>query len=260
VAKRLTALVRGPSPVVPRDFLWVVPLWYGCAAVAISLFGRLPSWYLPAALGTLLLAALVQLTVLLTMRDNAFAADANGITLGLRGGARRRLGRRRRQLFLPWGQIRELYVARRHYGTRLVIIMNPDAPAARPPNLAASIVATAVALVLPVAYLVRCPGLLRARRDPPRYSVPLQEIGVQPLHGALAELAGPAGVPVLLAPRRVPRRRAAAPQPTAVRLAGGSAGQGPGPQRPVDDVPPLDDQAAQPGVQVAPAKERVDLR
>ena len=84
---RDTALVRGSSAIFPAGYLWLIPLWYGVIAALVVVKGKPPSWYGPYALGALLLAALILLVVLSTVRNNAFLADDSGIWLGLRGGA-----------------------------------------------------------------------------------------------------------------------------------------------------------------------------
>ena len=128
---RYTALVRGSSAVFPRGYLWLIPVWYVVIAAAIKVKGRAPTWYEPIALGALLLAALTLLAVLSTLRNNAFLADDSGIWLGLRGGARRRFSRRRRQnRHLPWPEVRQIRIVYRRYGARLDVFV-PAAPVSR---------------------------------------------------------------------------------------------------------------------------------
>lgn len=266
MAKRYTALVRGPAPVVPGDFIWVTLAWFAGLTGAVVLFGRLPLWYLPAALGGLLLAAVTWLSVALTMRSNAFAANSRGLLLGLRGGARRRLGRRRRQLYLPWEEIAQVVVVPRRYGTRAEIVLDPAGPAAQPASRGRRFAVVAVSVALPLAYLVRSPALLCPRRNPPRYRVRLWEVTPDAAGAVLSALAGPAGVPVRFSPRRPrwksevpparPRPLPAAPQVLALP-AGAPAGSGPavtgpalggqlaGAQGPGHDVAPLQQQPPQ---------------
>ena len=206
MGKRFTALVRGPSPVLPRGFVWIIPVWYAVIAALIYHFGRLPRWYLLVALAGLGLALVIHLTVLVTLRSNAFVADSGGITLGLRAGARRRGRRRRQNADLPWTKIEQVSVAGRHYGARLDIVLGPSAPLRRT-SAARRAAATAVTVLLPVCCLVRAPGLLAPRRSGPDYRVRLCDVDPERLRSALTALADPAGVQVTLAGRWRPRGR-----------------------------------------------------
>src|SRR5215831_11536383 len=128
VGTRYAALVKGSSAIFPRGFLWLIPIWYAVIVGVIKIKLKPPSWstwYAPYALGATLLATLTLIAVLWTMRTNAFVADESGIRLGLRGAARRRLGRRRRQsAHLPWPDVQQLKIASRPYGARLDILLH----------------------------------------------------------------------------------------------------------------------------------------
>jgi hypothetical protein len=206
VGNRYIALVRGPSPLFPRGSLWTIPVWYAVIAALVFFRGRLPSWYVPIAMGALLAAALTLLAVLTAMRSNAFAVDDGGITLGLRGGAQRRLGRRRRQnRHLPWAQMQELTITPRLYGARLDIALSPAGHAAHHRSaLPLRIAAAALLLILPLTYMFRAPGLLFPGADPPRYRIPLSEADADEVAAALTALAAPAGVAVIRAGGRRP--------------------------------------------------------
>jgi hypothetical protein len=211
VGNRYILLVRGPSPVFPRGCLWAIPLWYAVIAALVYFSGRLPTWYAPIALGALAVAALTVLAVLGTMRNNAFAADENGITLGLRGGAMRRLGRRRRQhRHLPWTEIQQVSISPRRYGARLEVALSPAAGIEHfRKALPGRVAATVLLLILPLTYVFRAPGLLAPRDDPPRYRFSLCDVAAGDLTDALAALAAPADVAITLTSRW--RRGAAAP-------------------------------------------------
>jgi hypothetical protein len=226
VHNRYAALVKGPSAIFPRGFLWLIPVWYAAVAVLLEKKGKTPSWYGPAALAGLFIAATTLLAVLATMRNNAFVADETGIWLGLRAGATRRLGRRRRAIKqLPWSEVRQLRVIPRYYGARLDVLLGSAAPAVRWPGVLRRIALACLLLILPVSYLFRSPGLLSARTDPHHYRIPLYDVGTAQLRLALAPLATP-GVPIVLVPRwrsrvaaklrRAVRRPAAAPITTAL--------------------------------------------
>jgi hypothetical protein len=209
VGNRYTALVKGPSAVFPRGFLWLVPVWYAAIALVVKIKVKPSSWftwYAPYAFGITVLAALTLIMVLSTMRNNAFAADGSGMLLGLRGGARRRFSRRRRQTtHLPWSEIQQLKIASRPYGARLDIVLHRDSVAGRQ-QLVWQAVATVVTLLIPIAYLFRSPGLIRPRSySPLRYRIQLYDVRAEELRLGLAPLAPPA-VPINV--RRTWRARA----------------------------------------------------
>ena len=187
---RYPALVRGPSAVFPRGYLWLVPLW----ALVLLTFaydtGRLPSWYEVYCIGPASLAVLIVLAVLATLRNNAFVADESGILLGLRGAAQRRIGRRRRQKHLAWDEVSQLRIAYRPYGARLDIFLTAGSRTGNG-RLVWRIAAAIVTVLLPPACLFRSPGLLRPRSGPVRYRVPLFDVRPQQLQLALAPFTPP---------------------------------------------------------------------
>jgi len=203
VENRYTALVRGSSAVFPRGYLWLIPVWYVVIAAAIKVKGRAPTWYEPIALGALLLAALTLLAVLSTLRNNAFLADDSGIWLGLRGGARRRFSRRRRQnRHLPWPEVRQIRIVYRRYGARLDVFV-PAAPVSRGRaiwRVTATSLAAGLTVLIPLAYLFRSPGIVRPRRDPLRYRIPLYDVSPEELQLALVPLVPP-NLPIAVRPR-----------------------------------------------------------
>jgi hypothetical protein len=139
----------------------------------------------------LFLAGLTLTAVLSTIRNNAFLAEENGIWLGLRGGARRRLFRRRREhTYLPWAEIQQLRIARRHYGARLDILVLAEPTPGRF-HLVWRFIAAVLTLIMPAAYLFRRPGLLRPRSHGARYRIPLYEVTAEKLSLALQPLAPP---------------------------------------------------------------------
>jgi hypothetical protein len=191
VQNRYAALVRGPSAIFPRGYLWLIPVWYAALGALLEYKGKPPSWYAPMALGALFLAALTLTAVLSTVRNNAFLADENGIWLGLRGGARRRFSRRRREnRYLPWSQIQALRIARRHYGARLEILV-PAEPAPGRFHFVWRFLTAVLTLIIPAAYLFRSPGLLRPRSRGARYRIPLYEVTPEQLSLGLEPLAPP---------------------------------------------------------------------
>lgn len=196
---RYPALVRGPSAVFPRGYLWLVPIW---SLVLVGLAyekGQLPSWYEVWCIGPVLLAVLIVLAVLATLRSNAFVADESGILLGLRGAAQRRIGRRRRQRHLVWYEVSQLKIAHRPYGARLDIVMAVGSATGNGRAIW-RIIAAVVTVLLPPACMFRSPGLLRPRSGPVRYRVPLYDVTPEQLQLALAPFAPP-NVAIVVRPR-----------------------------------------------------------
>jgi hypothetical protein len=199
VENRYAALVRGPSAIFPRGYLWVIPLWYAGIAVAADVKGRLPSWYGLCALAATAMALFTLIAVLATMRSNAFMVDENGIVLGLRGAARRRFGRRRRQRHLEWHEVRQLRIVYRPYGARLDIFL-PDGSVSGCGPIVWRVAAAILTVLLPPACMFRSPGLLRPRSNPLRYRIPLYDVTPEQLQLALVPFAPP-NVPIAVRPR-----------------------------------------------------------
>jgi hypothetical protein len=199
VENRCAALVRGPSAVFPRGYLWLVPLWYLVLVGLAYDKGQLPSWYEVCCIGPTVLALLIVIAVLATLRSNAFVADESGILLGLRGAAQRRIGRRRRQRHLAWYEVSQLRIAYRPYGARLDVLMAPGSPTGNGRAIW-RIIAAVLTVLLPPACMFRSPGLLRPRSGPVRYRVPLYDVRPELLQLALAPLAPP-NVAISVRPR-----------------------------------------------------------
>jgi hypothetical protein len=200
VENRYAALVRGPSAIFPRGYLWLIPVWYAALAALMEFKGKPPSWYGPIAVGALLLGAFTLLTVLSTVRNNAFLADEEGIWLGLRGGARRRFAPRRRDCrALPWPELQQLKVARRHYGARLDILLLPEY-APHQGRIVWRAIAALLTLLIPAAYLFRSPALLRPSSHSLRYRIPLYDVTPEQLRLALEPLAPPT-LSIVMLPR-----------------------------------------------------------
>ena len=197
---RYAALVRGPSAIFPRGYLWLIPLW--CAAIAALAYvkGKLPLWYGLCALPAATLAVITLIAVLASLRSNAFQVDESGILLGLRGAARRRFGPRRRvNRHLVWDEVGQLRIANRPYGARLDIFLAPGSVSGRG-HLVWRIAAAILTVLIPPACLLRSPGLLNPRSDPLRYRIALYEVNPEQLQLALVPFAPP-NVPIAVRPR-----------------------------------------------------------
>jgi hypothetical protein len=200
VENRYAALVRGPSVIFPRGYLWLIPLWYAAIAALAEVRGKPPSWYALCALAATTMAVITLIAVLSTVRSNAFLVDESGILLGLRGAARRRFGRRRSaNRHLAWDEVRQLRIASRPYGARLDIFLPAGSVGGRG-RMVWRIAAASLTVLIPPACLFRSPGLLRPRSDPLRYRIPLYDVAPEQLRLALVPFAPPS-VPVAVRPR-----------------------------------------------------------
>jgi len=200
----LTAPVVGPSAILPRGFLWLAPIWYCAAALALAANHTLPAWLRLDAAGSLLAAVITFMLALSRLTVRGFTADREGVRLGLPPTSRRRGRRRRRARLLTWAEIERLRIARRPYGSRLEIVLSQHATAAVRPRRSASITtvtAWLIMLVIPLCYLWRPTGLTCPRDRPPRYRVALRDLTPEEARLALRALA-PADVMVAVKTRK----------------------------------------------------------
>jgi hypothetical protein len=190
----LCAPVIGPSTILPRGYLWLAPIWYAVAAVALIAGHWPPLWFRLTAAAGLLGAMLTLVLALSRLTIKAFSADSAGVRIGLPPTTRRR-GRHRRQVrLLTWAQIERVRIARRPYGTRLEILLSPDATAAaRPgnPGLFSKAGTWLLLLLIPLWYLRRPTGLASPLDRPPRYRVVLRDLTTDELGRAIRALAPP---------------------------------------------------------------------
>ncbi len=246
---RYAALVKGPSALFPRGFLWLIPACYAGIAAVLVIKGKPPLWFGGSELGGLLLAAATLLLVLATMRNKAFVADNSGIWLGLRADAIRRLGRRRGEIRqVPWPQIERLKIVPRSYGARLDVALDPAAPVARHGVLRKT-VATFLLVIFPPSFVFRSPGLLTRRGRPPRYRIPLHAVTADELALALAQLA-PATVSIEMPRGRV--RPGSRPQPSPRTPSAPPLAPRPA-LRPATATAPAPDEALRPAPRPVPA-------
>jgi hypothetical protein len=150
-------------------------------------------WFRGAAAAGLLGALIVFVLVLNSVTTHAFAANAEGIDLGLPMFTKRR-GRRRRDVrHLPWRQIERIRIARRPYGARVEMILSQDASLALrgyrhgPARRAARW----ILLMIPFWYLTRPTALTSPLDGPPRYEAHVRGITVDDLRQRLRAFAPP---------------------------------------------------------------------
>src|SRR5271166_5173559 len=123
----LSAPVVGPSTIFPRGFLWLAVIWDAAVVAVLALSPWPPMWFRASAAAGLLGALLIFLTVLGTVSVHAFAADQNGVRIGLPPSTRRR-GRRRREVkYLPWQHIERIRIASRPLGVQLEVVLGENA-------------------------------------------------------------------------------------------------------------------------------------
>ncbi len=199
----LSVPVAGPSVIFPRGYLWLAPLWSGVALAALAL-SKWPLWLRADAAGGLLIALITFLSAVSSLSFRAFAADRAGVRLGLPRSTRRRGRRRRAVKYIPWQQIERVRIAPRPYGTRVEIVLGPNATLAvrgyQPSPFAAA--CQRVLLLIPFWYLTRPTGLTSPLDGPPRYRAALRGVTVDEVRHALRTLAPPEVAIAVLVRRR----------------------------------------------------------
>jgi hypothetical protein len=190
----LSAPVIGPSTILPRGYLWLAPVWYAAAAVALAASHWPPVWFRLTAAAGLLGVLLTFVLVLSRVTVRAFAVDSAGVRLGLPATTHRRGRHRRQARHLTWAQIERVRIARRRYGARLEFMLSQDASAAARPGQAGllrKVGAWLLMLVIPIWYLRRPTGLASPLDRPPRYRVALRDMTTEDLGHTLRALAPP---------------------------------------------------------------------
>jgi hypothetical protein len=193
----VTCLVRGPASRYPRGFLWLIPAWFIIvSAVVLAVVrhasGQMPLWLGLPEIGGLALAAITMFFVLATVRHYAFRADSHGIVLGI---ATSRKRPKLRQIYVPWPDIAQMRMLRRHYGVLLEISLGPSAPIAYRQRIGEQALTLLGALVMPFGFGRGTPALTMPRSNPPRYRVKICDVSPAELRQALAAVQ-PAGTAV----------------------------------------------------------------
>ena len=200
----LTAPVIGPSAILPRGYLWLAPIWYLIIVGALALSRWPPLWFRLTAASGLLLAMIVFVLVLNSVTTHAFRASQEGIDLGLPGFSRRRGRQRRNVRHLPWQHIERVRLAPRAYGTRLDLILSPNASLALRGFRHGHVrrLGRSLLLLIPFWYLLRPTALTSPLDGPPRYQVKVRGVTVDELRHQLRAFAPPAVTIALLVRRR----------------------------------------------------------
>jgi hypothetical protein len=193
----VTCLVRGPASRYPRGFLWLIPAWFIILSVIVMALvrhasGQVPLWLGLPEIGGLALAAITMFCVLVTVRHYAFRADSHGIVLGVATSRRRP---KLRQIYVPWPDIAQMRIVRRHYGVLLEISLGPSAPIAYRQGFPEQALTLLGALFMPFGFGRGTPALTMPRSNPPRYRVKICDVSPADLRQALAAVQ-PAGMPV----------------------------------------------------------------
>jgi len=189
----LYAPVIGPSAILPRGYLWLAPVWFLAIAAGLAMSSWPPLWFRAAAGAGLFGALVVFVLVLNSITTHAFAADAEGIDLGLPSFTKRR-GRRRRDVkHLPWRQIERVRIAPRPYGAKVEMILSADASLALRGfrHSAASRGLRWIMLLIPFWYLRRPTALTSPLDGPPRYEAKIRGVTVDELRHRLRAFAPP---------------------------------------------------------------------
>lgn len=188
----VTAPVIGPSAILPRGYLWTAPIWYLVVA-ALLVVSPWPIWFRATSVIGLFLAVIIFVLVVNSITTHSFSADPDGVRLGLPSSSRRRGRRRRGYRYLPWSQIERVRLAPRAYGTRVELVLGPNASLAlrgyrlNPARRAFRW----LLLLIPFWYLRRPTALISPLEGPPRYRVQLRGIYVDELRMRMRAVAPP---------------------------------------------------------------------
>jgi hypothetical protein len=188
----VSAPVIGPSAILPRGYLWTEPVWYLIVA-AMLVISPWPVWFRGTAVAGLFAAVIVFLIALNSITTHCFSADGDGVRLGLPATSRRRGRRRRDARFLPWQQIERVRLAPRPYGTRVELVLGPNASLALrgfKHNPGTGLFRWLL-LMIPFWYMRRPTALITPLDGPPRYRVNLRGISVDELRLRLRAFAPP---------------------------------------------------------------------
>ena len=199
----LSAPVIGPSAILPRGYLWLAPIWYLLVAGLLATRHWPPIWFRLTAAAGLLGAMIIFLLALNAITTHAFAADQNGVRLGLPPRSRRRGRRRRGAKYLPWQQIERVRVAPKAYGARVELVLGPNASLVLRGFRHSPFwrVCRWLLLMIPFWYLLRPTALTTPLDGPPRYRVAVRGLSVDELRHKLRAVA-PADVAVAVLVRR----------------------------------------------------------
>lgn len=220
-----TFLVRGPASRLPRGYVWLIPVWFAVLGGLLALGMRyltspVPLWLLGSEIASMVIAALVLIGALLTVRSHAFRVNNAGVWLGISTSRKRP---RLRQVHIPWADISQVRMASRRYGVLLEISLSPAARIVTRPGLGKQALLMLAMLVMPFGLGRGRPALTAARSDPPRYLIKLCEVGPAQLRQVLAGVKPP-DVPVRIATKAAALRygplplQRARPRPTGATI------------------------------------------
>jgi hypothetical protein len=188
-----TFLVRGPASRLPRGYVWLIPVWFAILGTAIALGLRhlsspIPMWLLGTEIGGMIIAGLVLIGVLSTVRRHAFRANSAGIWLGISTSRKRP---KLRQVHIPWADISQVRMASKRYGVLMEISLGSAARIVVRPTAVRQALLLLGMLILPFGFGRGQPALTTARSDPPRYLVKVCDVSPVELRQVLARLRPP---------------------------------------------------------------------
>jgi hypothetical protein len=186
------ARVKGTYATLPPGYPWVFIPWWAIVMVLVEIQIGFPS-----AAGVLFLAAgisssIANIYILANAKPRAFAADTEGIQLGVRRAESWQ--DRRKRTVIPWDQVLQIRISPSGAGSTAEILLAASAPLPRSRVLPLP-VTFALAIVPTTVFLGR-PAMLIPLTDPPRYRVPLYQVKTADLVSALRSVA-PASVPII---------------------------------------------------------------
>jgi hypothetical protein len=183
-----TARVKGSDGIFPRGYVSVYLAWQAIAMVAVTIVAVVGGYPLPAiatALAIGVASAIYMVYHFISFAPKAFAADAQGLRLGL---PPTKSGQYRgRNIVIPWNQVLQITVSATAAGSTADIMLATSAPvfraSAQPPMLERALKLT------PLSGFLGRPPMLTPLTDPLRYRVPLYRVTTADLVSGLRSLA-----------------------------------------------------------------------
>jgi hypothetical protein len=207
-----TFLVRGPASRFPRGYVWLIPIWFAIMGGLVALGLRhlanpAPLWLLGTEVGSMVIAGITLIGVLLTIRRHAFRVNATGVWIGI---STTRKEPKLRQVHIPWADISQVRMASRRYGVLLEISLGPAARIVIRPGLVKQAFLLLGMLLMPFGFGRGRPALTAARSDPPRYLIKVCDVQPAQLREVIAKVKPP-DVPVRIATKAAALRYAPLP-------------------------------------------------
>jgi hypothetical protein len=161
-------------------------------SVVVPIFSQHSPVYAAVIAAAFLLGGLAAIYTIRNVAHQAFAADTDGIRLGVRLRDPKRADRMCK--YIPWAEIQQVRIAPAHAGSAVDIVLASSASVPRTRQVPVPVLIAMT--LLPLSYRLLTPHLLCPLTDPLRYTAPLYRAAPTEVAAALRALA-PASVRVV---------------------------------------------------------------